>query len=410
MTVKVIEQVKPGLISVPARSRLHQEFSALDPSALRARPGAKWQVVRPDVLPAWVADMDFPVAEPIRHAMHSLIDTGDFGYPDWPTGAQTVRDAFADRMADRYRWYVNPSHVREFTNVAQAIRVALEAATRPGDGVAIHTPAFGPLTRAITEMGRRVVPIPMQDTEAGWRFDIERLDEVFADSRLLLLVNPHNPSGRVFTREELTALADGVERHDLLVISDELHADLTFAPHQHIPFASLSPAIEARTVTVYGASKAFNLAALRCAVAHLGPKWLRPVVDVQAQLLGSVNIFGAAATVAAWTEGDEWLDATLTYLETSRHMVADTLRTELPDVRYHLPEATYLAWLDLRAFGWSDPTSVLRENAGIELSPGESFGRDGQGFARLNFATSWPLLCELRGRVSRSVPLLSSVA
>ncbi|WP_290058857.1 MalY/PatB family protein [Amycolatopsis solani] len=404
-----IEQASATLLPA-ARSRLHQQFSALTEPELRSRPGAKWQVVRPDVVPAWVADMDFPVAEPIRDSLHDLISSGDFGYPDWPTGARTVREAFVDRMADRYGWFVNPGDVREFTNVAQAVRVVLEAATRPGDGIAIHTPAFGPLTKMITSLGRRVVPIPMEDTEEGWRFDAGQLDSALAGAKLLLLVSPHNPTGRVFTRGELTALAAAVERNDMLVVSDELHADLTFAPHRHIPFASLSTEMGARTITVYGASKAFNLAGLRCAVAHLGPKWMHAVIDVQAGLLGSVNIFGAAATVAAWTQGDEWLDATVSYLDRSRYMVAETMRTELPMVRYHLPEATYLAWLDFRAFGWSDPTSVVRENAGIELSPGESFGRGGQGFARLNFATSWPLLCDLKGRVARSVPLLSSVA
>lgn len=392
-------------------SRLHAEFAKLDANRLRRRPGAKWQAVSRDLLPAWVADMDFTVAAPIRAALGDLIGSGDFGYPDWPDGVSPVREAFAARMTDRYDWSPDPAHVLEFTNIVQATRVVMQLATQPGDGVAIHTPAFGPLIKAINDMGRRVVPIPFVDNGSGWTFDTERLADRLAGCRLLVLVNPHNPTGRVFTRAELTALANAAERHNILVVSDELHADLAYAPHRHIPFASLGEDVEARTVTLYGASKAFNLAGLRCAVAHLGPRWLRPAVAEQAGIIGSVNLFAVRATMAAWTECDEWLAGTLAYLAHNRDLVAEVVGRDLPAVRHHRPEATYLAWLDCRAQGWGDnPAAVIRERARLELSPGASFNPGGDGFVRLNFATSTPLLTEMLERLVRCAPLVPSLA
>lgn len=392
-------------------SRLHTEYGRLTSHRLRRRRGAKWQAVPNDLLPAWVADMDFPVAEPITTALHELVSTGDFGYPDWPDNVSPVREAYAARMRERHGWSPDPAQVREFSNVAQAARVVIQLATEPGDGIAIHTPAFGPFVRAIEDMGRRVVPIPMVDNGERWTFDTERLDDVFADATLLLLVNPHNPSGRVFTRPELTALAEAAERHDVLVVSDELHADLTFAPHRHIPFASLSLEVAQRTVTLYSASKAFNLAGLRCAVAHIGVPRLLRAIDERAGMFGTVSVFAVQSTMAAWTQGDEWLTDTLTYLDRNRRLVADVVGSELPEVGHYAPEATYLSWLDFRPLRWpGDPAAVIRDRARVELSPGPSFNPGGDGFVRLNFATSESLLDEILDRLVRCARLLPSAA
>lgn len=386
-------------------STLATEFDGMTPSSLRARPGKKWRCPPGDVLPAWVADMDFPVAAPILQRLKRVAQGGAFGYPDWSNGTP-VREAFAARMAERYGWCPDPGQVREFTTVTQAVHIALHLATEPGDGVAVHTPAFGPLLDGITQANRHPVPIPMLDTPGGWTFDAERFAEDVATTgcRVLLLVNPHNPTGRVFTRDELRTLADIAERYDLLVIADEVHADLTYAPHEHVPFASLDPALESRTVTLTSASKAFNLAAARCAVGHVGPAHLRETLARQpVELFGAPNLFGVQATVAAWTEADDWLTAILDYLDSNRRLIADVLATRLPHIDHHAPEATYLAWLDCRALGWGDdPATRFRDRGRIELSSGPEFNPGGDGFARLNFATSRTVLSKVLDRLVHS--------
>lgn len=380
-----------------------QTLDGLELGRLRSRPGAKWHCTPPHVLPAWVADMDYPVAEPVLSAMHAVLEAGDLGYPDWPEAVSPLRQAFSDRMAARFGWRPEAGEVREFANVTQAVQAVLHLATEPGDAVAMHTPAFRPLVAGLATAGRRLLPIPMRDDGSRWGFDPDRLGRDIAASgcRVLLLVNPHNPTGRSLRRSELSALAEVAERFDLLVISDEVHADLTFAPREHLPFAALGPAAAARTVTVTSASKAFNLAGLRTAVCHVGPPGVRAALArVPAELFGAVNILGAVATLAAWTAGDEWLAATLRYLEGNRVLVADALR-DVPGVTVRLPEATYLAWLDLSQLGWGpDPAARLREEAGVLLSSGPDFNPGGDGFARLNFAGSRAVLGQILERIA----------
>jgi len=381
-------------------------FDELDPEWLRSRPGVKWHLVDPDVLPAWVADMDFPTPPPVANALHRLIDSGDLGYPDWPDGTP-LRGAFAHRMAERYGWEAPPERVREVTDLNQGLQMCLHLATAPGDAIAICTPAYPPFLATITGMGRRVVPIPMVEGPDRWELDVDRFDhDAGATScRVLLLVNPHNPTGRVFTQAELAAIAEVAERHDLLVISDEIHAELAYAGHPHIPFASLDPSIARRTVTLMSATKAFNLAGIRCAVAHIGPDELLTSHDGQPRdLFGHVNVFGVAATLAAWSDGGAWLDEALGHLDRNRLFVAESLTARLPRLGYHLPEAGYLAWLDFRHYGLgADPAQVLLDRGRIALSHGPDFGPGGEGFARLNFATSRQVLSDVLDRLVRTV-------
>lgn len=392
-----------GRDSAPGRPRL-VVFDQLDERALRFRPGVKWGSAGPGVLPASIADMDFPIAEPVVASLRSYIDLGDFGYPHWP-GGSPLRTAFAYRMRKRYGWWPDPEHVREFTDVTHAVRVMLELCTEPGDGVAIHTPAYGPFPQTIERLGRRLIPLPLMDSEHGWVFDIDASVKSLAERgcRVLILVNPHNPTGRVFTRQELLALAEAAERNDIVVISDDLHADLTYAPHRHVPFASLDPALEARTVTMYGASKAFSLAGLRCAVAHIGVKSLRDKLSAGPARPG-VNVLGIRAGLAAWTEGDSWLDTALAYLDVNRRLVTEVIAEHLPEVRHHMPEATYLSWLDCRALDVGpDPASFFREHARVELNAGSDYNPGGDGFVRLNFATSTSVLRQILDRMADSV-------
>jgi len=370
---------------------VHAPF-APDLDWLRAKRGVKWQRPGPDVLPAWVADMDFPVAEPIRTAVAAALDRGDLGYPDWPE--HPLAAPFAERMATRYGWRPDPNHVRGLTDVIQGLQVVTELATEPGDGVVIAVPNYPPFLASIPRQGRRIVPLPVDDG----RLELERLGHG-VDARLLLLVNPHNPTGRVYTRAELEAVAEFVLRHDLLVVSDEIHADLAYDGHPHLPFAALGPELAARTVTLTSATKAFNIAGLRCAVAHVGPADLRARWDAQPpDLFGAVNVLGVEATRVAWELGDQWLAGVRSHLAAQR----DRLTTRLPalPVRYRPPEATYLAWLD-----WPDlpgDAHAFFRQAGVELSAGPEFGgRPSQ--VRLNFATSTDVLEQILDRITAAV-------
>ena len=377
----------------------------LDLDQLHSRTGMKWAVTGPDVLPAWVADMDFPVPPAVREAIIRCVDT-DLGYPIWTNSGEgrTLPDAFAERMERRYGFSPDPAYVHEFTDVKQALQVILHVATEPGDGVALHVPAYPPFLETLASMGRPLVPIPMHETADGWGFDADRLaaDVVRRRCRALLLVNPQNPTGRAFRRAELLALAEIALAHDLLVISDEIHSDLVFAPAAHIPFASLGPEIAERTVTVTSATKAFNVAGIRCAVAHLAPRRVREAIAAQPDaLFGEVGILGVAATLAAWRDSDDWLTEVMAVLDRNRRRLFAALP---PGVTGRPPEATYLAWLDCRALDIGpDPVPFFQERAGVLLSGGPPFGPGGHGFARVNFATSGPILDEILSRMSAAV-------
>lgn len=380
----------------------HDDLDDLDIAWLRAKPGAKWSSVGADVLPAWVADMDFPAPAPVRAALTRFIAGADLGYPNW-SGTSPLAGAFSDRMSRRFGWHPDPAHVREFTDIICGLQVVLHLVTEPDDAVAMHVPAYPPFLDALRRMRRRLVPIAMERGPTGWAFDPDE----FADRArregcgALILVNPHNPTGRVLTSAELTALAAVTVEHDLTVIADEVHADLVYDPHRHVPFASLGPEVAARTVTLTSATKAFNLAGIRCAVGHLGPAAVRDALAGQPrQLFGEVSVLGVEATLAAWRDGDGWLEEVRRRLDRNRRLLAADLTARLPELGVDPPEGTYLAWLDLRRLGLGvDPAAFLLDHARVQLMPGPVFGPGGEGFARLNFATSKTLLHELLDRV-----------
>jgi cysteine-S-conjugate beta-lyase len=362
---------------------------ALDLDAVRARPGIKWQHCGAE-FEAWVADMDFPVAPAIREALEELAG-GDVGYPNW-TGPRArpspAADAFAERMHQRYSWTPLAHRIHELDDVMQGVQIAVHHLTAPGDGVVIHTPAYHPFLQTLARMRRRVVRVPSP-------FDHDELDARLADepARLMILCHPQNPTGHVFGRAELERIAEIAMRHDLIVVSDEIHADLVHDPHVHIPFESLGGEVSARTVTVTSANKAFNLAGLRWAVLHAGNDRLHADLDaLPDHYFGSRNVMAVAATVAAWCHGAAWLDDVRAVLDENRRRLVDLLAAHLPGVRYTAPDATYLAWLDCRALGLGDDPAETFLARGVELSPGPSFGEEGRGHARLNFATSPQIL------------------
>jgi cystathionine beta-lyase len=287
------------------------------------------------------------------------------------------------------------------SEVVQGIYVALDRYCARGEGVLVQTPVYPPFLRAVRELERRRVENPLAIGAARFEIDFDQLRAVAADARVFLLCNPQNPTGRVFERSELEALAALAVAHDWVVIADEIHADLVYAGRALVPFGSLGPEVAARTVTLSSASKAFNIPGLRCAVAHFGSDALRErFLSLPRALRGGNGALGQAATLAAWRAGDPWLAEVLAYLDGNRRAVAAFVAEHWPAVRTWLPEATFLAWLDFRALALPrSPHAFFLERARVALSEGLAFGEPGRGFARLNFATSRPILDEILARL-----------
>ncbi|MFI1993479.1 MalY/PatB family protein [Actinoplanes sp. NPDC020271] len=370
----------------------------VDLGRLRSGHGVKWGALPPGTLGAWVADMDFPVAPVI---LERLREVTDFGYPHWP-GGDPVAAAFEERMARRFGWLPAAGRTRVFTDLIQVLQVMIEAATAPGDAIAVHVPNYPPFLASIRRAGRRTVPL---DPDA---FDPDAL----RGCALLVLVNPHNPTGRVFRREELSAMAEAARDHDVTVLSDEIHADLVYPGHRHLPFAAISSDAAARTVTTTSATKSFNIAGLRCAVAHVGPDRIRTALDrMPLDYFGQPSTLGRIATVAAWREADDWLDGLLTVLSANRAQISRWAATLPWDTGYRAPEGTYLAWLNCAGgpFG-SDPATYLEEVAGVRLGRGAEFAAEPEGGAgtaashvRINFATSPEVLTEILDRITAAL-------
>jgi cystathionine beta-lyase len=369
---------------------------------LEARRGEKWARDGSGAIPMWVADMDFPLAPPIRRVLEEAIATGDLGYPV-SSLELTLAVAFADWERSRHGLDFDPVSVVVTTDVVQAIYFAIDALSAPGEGILTLTPAYPPYFGALDEKSRRLVAHDLAVVDGAYRFDAAALRALVAaeQPRFMLLCNPHNPTGRVFTRAELFELASIAIDGDLVVISDEIHCDLVYPGSTHIPIAALGDEIAQRTITLSSASKAFNLAGLRCAVAACG------TADLAARLRatpkrqrGRANNLGILAAITAWQEGTPWLDAVLAHLAVNRERVTGVL-AGLEAVTYIPPEATYLAWLDLRRSGLGDdPASVIAQRAGVTLMSGTDFGPAGRGHARLNFATTTVVLDEALERLA----------
>lgn len=376
-------------------------FDDLDMTGLRQRRGKKWNTYGPDVLPAWVADMDFPVAPAIRRRLQEVLERSDLGYP-YDGHPKRLVELLVRRCEDRFGWSVDPARAELIIDVVQGLQMCLQMFSRPQEGAAMLAPIYPPFLSTTRSLGRRTDChrlIPGADT---YEIDWDGLEARIApDTRLLLLCNPHNPTGRVFTRDELTQLAELALRHDLTVISDEIHCDLVFDGHAHIPFASLGPEVEARTITLLSASKAFNIAGLRAAMMVFGSRDLHAAYRAGPRSIrGGMSSLGMHATEVAWSECDEWLAALMRYLEGNRDLIRDFLSENLPHVRFLPPEATYLAWLDCRRLGLGDALwQTILDKGRLALGDGREFGPGGEDCVRLNFATSRGILSEALHRL-----------
>jgi cystathionine beta-lyase len=367
-------------------------FDDVDLERLRRRRTVKWQLYGPDVLAAWVAEMDFDVAPVVRRALLDAVDREDLGYTE--PDLSELTGACTGFLAARYGWTVPPTRVFPVADVLHGISTALDVLATPGAPIVVPSPAYPPFYEVIELTGRTPVPVPLAVDGGRDTLDLDAIDAALgAGAPAVLLCNPHNPTGRVFTAEELGALADIVDRHGARVVADEVHAPLVLDGRRHVPYATVSDAAAGHAITVTSASKAFNLAGLKCAQViasnHADAARWR---ELRVFEVAGPTPLGIAASTAAYRDGRDWLDGLVAYLGANRDHLLALVGSELPGVVCHAPEATFLAWLDCSALGLDDPFRFFLDRAHVALSDGPPFGPGCDQHVRLNFATSRALL------------------
>ncbi len=380
-------------------------FDTLDMARLRGLAGNKWRRYGDEILPAWVADMDFLQAAPIRDYVAHAGATGDLGYP-FAQGPEPLPAIFAERAMQRYGWRVDTERVELIIDVVQGLYLGLDIYCKPGESAIVPTPVYPYFLTAAEDNKRRAIANALVSDGTRFVIDFDALEACIDDrTRVLMVCNPHNPTGRVFLRDELEALAQVALRHDLVVIADEIFADVVYQGHRYIPFASLGPEIAARTVTFHSATKAFNLGGIRLAVAVFGSEALHERFKaVPARLLGGHNCLGINLTRIAWQQCDDWLAGVVPYLEVNRDFVSEFLARRMPAVGFIPPEATFFAWMDCRELNLPGaPYTYFLEHAKVALSDGAPFGEAGEGFVRLNFATPKKLLEKILERLADAI-------
>lgn len=374
-----------------------------------ARPGTdsqKWQkYAGRDVLPMWVADMDFQSPPPLLAALHARVDHGIFGYAR-PTASTT--EAIVAAMATRYGWTIDPSWLVWLPGLVVGLNVTAQAFAAPGDEVLTLGPIYPPFMSAPKNSGRVSVRVPFAYDAAAraWTIDWDALERaVTPRTKLFFLCNPHNPVARVWRREELVRLAEFCLRHDLILCSDEIHCDLILDPElPHLPTGTLGREIAQRTITLMAPSKTYNVPGLGTSLAIIPDPALRArFVRATAGIVAEVTCLGYTACEAAYRDGEPWRQALLAYLRDNRSTILDFLATELPQVTVDAPiEATYLAWMNVSALGWQDPIARFEEH-GVGLSDGAFFGATPGSHVRLNFGCPRATLVEGLRRMKRAV-------
>lgn len=368
----------------------------------RATASMKWDKYKDkNIIPLWVADMDFRSPPAVINALQHRIDHGVFGYAVAP---ESLNQTVVEMLAAEYHWSIQPQWLVWLPGLVSGLNVACRAVGQDNDQVMTAVPVYPPFLSAPGNSRRRLIKVPLLEKENQWRFDFERLENaITSDTRLFILCNPHNPVGRVFTRDELATLAAICERHDIIICSDEIHCGLVLdADKAHIPLATLDAEVARRTITLMSPSKTFNLPGLGCAFAVISEKKLRRrFIEKMSGIVPMVNALGYVGAEAAYSQCSEWHAALLDYLRQNRDTVANAIG-QIPQLCMAPVEATYLAWIDVRSANIQDPVKFF-EDAGVGLQDGIEF--DGPGFVRLNFGCRRALLEEalkcLSGAIER---------
>jgi cystathionine beta-lyase len=362
----------------------------------------KWGAVEADVLPAWVAEMDYALAPPVAEALREAVDAGLTGYPRFDS-SPGLGEAYAGFAQRQFGQALDPAWVVATVDVTAGVRIALDLLSEPG-AMVLPLPAYDPQLDIAQITGRERADLVLDPDAERAELDLDRLDALLADgARTLLLTQPHNPWGRVFTRAELEGIRDVVVRRGARVVSDEIHAPLVFPGAEHLSYLELDGTHD-HAVAVVASSKAFNTPGLKCGQLVVPDDAARKQIRTAPVARNdSWSPLGVVAAEAAYTHGDEWLSALRAKLDRQRHLLSDLLTSQLPEARMRMPEATYLAWVDLRAYGHDDPAAVALERGRVRLSPGHWYQPGLAGHVRLNFATSESRLEEIVHRLASSL-------
>lgn len=343
---------------------------------------------RADVIPMWIADMDFRTPPFIIEALRGRLDHDILGYSYRP---DSYFESFINWVSALHRWEIHKEWIEFSPGVVPALNLCTHAYTSPGDEIIIQPPVYPPFFGAVNDHGRKLVFNQLVETAEGFRIDFEGLRKAITPkTRMLILSNPHNPVGRVWTRNELTELAEICSEKGIVILSDEIHSDLLLPGAKHVPLASVSEKAAAVTVTCMAPSKTFNLAGLSTSSMIISDpglmeKYRKTLIGLHMHL---GNIFGNVASEAAYTHGREWLAQLMDYVEGNVDLVMDFCRDRLPVIKPVRPEATYMIWLDCRAMGMNGPelNRLFVDEAGVGMNEGSRFGPGGEGFMRMNLA------------------------
>lgn len=368
---------------------------------LRRRTSEKWTEHPADVLPLFVAEMDYGLAPAIAAALREAIDTGDTGYVN-PHDTRAAA-AFADFAADAWGWSPSPDRMAYTTDVSVVIVESLRRLISPGDGVVITPPVYPPFFDLIPEAGGTVIEVPLIDEADVYRLDLDGIERALAaGAKAVLLCNPHNPVGLVHDRATLIRLSRVVARHGAFVVSDEIHAPLTHAGTRFTPYLSVSEEAREHGIAAESGSKAFNLAGLKTAMFVAASEPMAALIrSLPHEVTVRTGLFGLIATREGFGASRGWLSSTIAAIESNVDLLDDQLAEKLPAARWHRPEASYLAWLDLRALGWGDdPAARALEQARVALVSGLDFGTQGAGFARMNLACAPEMVIEAVDRIA----------
>ncbi|MDN4069037.1 MalY/PatB family protein [Paenibacillus vini] len=358
-----------------------------------------------EVLPLWVADMDFKCSPAIIQAVTERAAQGIYGYT---IRSKDYLNAITGWFQRRHGWNVDESWLTDSPGVVPSLSLAVQSLTEPGDEIILQSPVYNPFYDVIQRNGRKLAESPLLLKNGRYEMDYEKLETLMSGgAKLLLLCSPQNPGGRVWTKEELVRLGDLCVKYDVKVIADEIHCDLVFPGHQHFPFASLSEQFAERTITCLAPSKTFNMPGLSTSFTVISNPRLKRRFDerIHALSIGSVNFFGPPATIAAYNDSEPWLDALLTYVAANQEFAISYLSNHLPALVPVRSEGTYLLWLDCRALGLDSKElkQLMYKEAKIAFNEGSIYGREGEGFLRINLACPRDLLAEALDRFTSAV-------
>jgi len=370
---------------------------------LQRRTSSKWRTYPTDVLPLPVAEMDFPIADPIKAVLQDLVERSDTGYLGPIPELKDNFSAFAER---KWNWTLNSDQVRIACDVGVGVVEVLRTFMSPSDKLLINTPVYNNFFTWITELKLTKVEVPLKRDGMHFTLDMTGIESAYKSGvKAHLLCNPHNPVGTVYTKSELMQIAELADKYEVIVISDEIHAPLTYAEVTFTPFLAASETAKKVGVTVTSASKSFNLAGLKCATIIAQDPKLNAMLDTMPESVHfRASLFGAVADAVAYKSGDEWLAGVLLTLDENRRLVADLLKNKIPAIKYRIPDCSYLAWLDVSELNLGEnPAAHFLEKGKVAFNAGHTYGTDYSQFVRLNFGTSPEIITDSIGRILNSL-------